>query len=95
MGTDSGKGSGEGSADHTQWAVIYDHHQGIIYWRSAENQNLQRLQLKKLWASGLKRRISAKASQLPWFHDVVMDDMSELKEEATQLGRPTEKSMRI
>lgn len=95
MGTDSGKGSGEGSADHTQWAVIYDHHQGIIYWRSAENQNLQRLQLKKLWASGLKRRISAKASQLAWFHDVVMDDMSELKEEATQLGRPTEKSMRI
>ena len=27
------------------------------------------------------RRISAKASQLAWFHDVVMDDMSELKEE--------------
>eukprot|EP00435_Cladocopium_sp_Y103_P027991 s2149_g6.t4 len=81
MGTDSGKGSGEGSADHTQWGVIYDHHQGIIYWRSAENQNLQRLQLRKLWASGQKRHMSAKASQLAWFHDVVMDDVSELMEE--------------
>jgi len=69
LGTDSGKGSGEGSADHTQWGVIYDHVKGMIYWRSVENQNLQRLQLQVLLKSKQKRSINANAAELPWFHD--------------------------
>merc|ERR1712217_638827 len=43
IGTDSGEG--EGLGDHTQWAVVYDHLNGTIYWRTEVNQNLQRLQL--------------------------------------------------
>ncbi|OLQ01890.1 Ribonucleoside-diphosphate reductase large subunit [Symbiodinium microadriaticum] len=47
LGTDSGKHSGEGSGDHTQWGVIYDHVQKSIYWRSSSNHNLQRSRILK------------------------------------------------
>jgi len=69
LGTDSGKHSGEGSGDHTQWGVIYDHVQKSIYWRSSVNHNLQRLQLKDLLTSGGKRSFNADAASLPWFND--------------------------
>lgn len=81
LGTDSGKGSGEGGAaarisslrglsheDHTQWGVIYDHKQQMIYWRHAMNQNLQRLDLQKLFATGERRSVRVDV-ELPWFHD--------------------------
>ncbi|CAE7294188.1 cbh [Symbiodinium pilosum] len=69
LGTDSGKHSGEGSGDHTQWGVIYDHVQKVMYWRSSANHNLQRLQLDDLLKSGGKRSLNADAAHLPWFND--------------------------
>lgn len=69
LGTDSGKHSGEGSGDHTQWGVIYDHVQKSIYWRSSSNHNLQRLKLEDVMKSGGKRSINADAASLPWFND--------------------------
>jgi len=72
MGTDSGDGSGEGQADHTQYGVIYDHKNRTIYWRSAVNQNLQRLRLKDC---GLEEGSKATIvhmfdPSLPWFSSV-------------------------
>eukprot|EP00930_Biecheleria_cincta_P089244 TRINITY_DN78529_c0_g1_i1.p1 TRINITY_DN78529_c0_g1~~TRINITY_DN78529_c0_g1_i1.p1 ORF type:complete len:359 (-),score=46.67 TRINITY_DN78529_c0_g1_i1:64-1140(-) len=71
LGTDSGKGSGEGSGDHTQWALVYDHKQRIVYWRSAVNQNLQRLQLANagLEIGSTTRYLAVFSEQLPWFSD--------------------------
>merc|ERR1712147_569887 len=40
MGTDSG--FGEGLADHTHWAHIYDRKAAILYWRTQYNLQLQR-----------------------------------------------------
>jgi len=69
MGTDSGEG--EGLGDHTQYAIIYDSKQGIIYWRTQVNQNLQRL---RLMDAGLQKGskgqvIAAQSPSLPWFND--------------------------
>ena len=44
MGTDSG--AGEGRGDHTMWATVYDHRNLILYVRTMENQNLQRIELR-------------------------------------------------
>jgi len=71
-GTDSGHGSGEGSGDHTLWAAIYDHNatSPTLYWRTAFNQNLQRLQFSdvdlKLGATELYLPV---VNSLPWFND--------------------------
>jgi len=71
-GTDSGHGSGEGSGDHTLWAAIYDHNgtSPTLYWRTAFNQNLQRLQFSdvdlKLGAPSLYLPV---VNVLPWFND--------------------------
>merc|ERR1712176_1011903 len=69
MGTDSGKG--EGLGDHTQYAVIYDSKNQIIYWRTQVNQNLQRLRLTDAdLGKGAKERVIAAMSPiLPWFSD--------------------------
>jgi len=71
MGTDSGDGSGEGQADHTQYGVIYDHKQRHVYWRTAVNQNLQRLRLEDCaLTKGSKMQTLAMFSpSLPWFND--------------------------
>eukprot|EP00928_Gymnodinium_smaydae_P016399 TRINITY_DN16143_c0_g1_i1.p1 TRINITY_DN16143_c0_g1~~TRINITY_DN16143_c0_g1_i1.p1 ORF type:complete len:345 (-),score=31.83 TRINITY_DN16143_c0_g1_i1:116-1150(-) len=71
MGTDSGGGSGEGQADRTQYGVIYDHKNGYVYWRSAVNQNLQRLRLQDcgLAKGSASQTISLFDPSLPWFHD--------------------------
>jgi len=69
LGTDSGKGEGHG--DHTQWAVIYDHKNLIIYWRSDANQNLQRLRLADAKLSGgmKEQKLLLESPRLPWFND--------------------------
>jgi len=72
IGTDSGDGSGEGKADHTQYGVIYDHKNRILYWRSAVNQNLQRLRLKDcgLTQGSESQIVHMFDPLLPWFNDV-------------------------
>eukprot|EP00928_Gymnodinium_smaydae_P024535 TRINITY_DN19826_c0_g1_i1.p1 TRINITY_DN19826_c0_g1~~TRINITY_DN19826_c0_g1_i1.p1 ORF type:complete len:354 (-),score=42.45 TRINITY_DN19826_c0_g1_i1:142-1203(-) len=72
LGTDSGKRSGEGSGDHTQWGVIYDHANTTVYWRSTVNQNLQRLRLvdAHLEPSKPQQYLAVFAEELPWFNDV-------------------------
>lgn len=69
IGTDSGKG--EGLGDHTQYAIIYDSKNKIIYWRTQVNQNLQRLRLADAGlGKGSKEQIIATQSpKLPWFND--------------------------
>eukprot|EP00930_Biecheleria_cincta_P098733 TRINITY_DN90387_c0_g1_i1.p1 TRINITY_DN90387_c0_g1~~TRINITY_DN90387_c0_g1_i1.p1 ORF type:complete len:351 (-),score=52.36 TRINITY_DN90387_c0_g1_i1:280-1332(-) len=69
MGTDSGEG--EGLGDHTQYAVIYDSKNQIIYWRTQVNQNLQRLRLQDagLEVGSKEHVIAAQDPELPWFHD--------------------------
>merc|ERR1712060_677097 len=69
MGTDSGKG--EGLGDHTQYAIVYDSKNQIIYWRTQVNQNLQRLRLEDagLEKGGQKQVIAALSPKLPWFND--------------------------
>merc|ERR1712039_793905 len=69
MGTDSGKGEGVG--DHTQYAVIYDSKNKIMYWRTQVNQNLQRLRLADagLEMNGSEQVIASQSPKLPWFND--------------------------
>merc|ERR1712150_94303 len=67
MGTDTG--DGEGNTDHTQYALIYDHKQRYVYWRTAVNQNLQRLRLQdcKLTKGSMLQKIALFNPSLPWF----------------------------
>lgn len=69
IGTDSGKG--EGAGDHTQYAIIYDSKNKIIYWRTQVNQNLQRLRLEDagLEKGGQEQVMNTQSPQLPWFND--------------------------
>merc|ERR1712217_368168 len=71
IGTDSGDGSGEGKADNTQYGVIYDHKNLTIYWRSAVNQNLQRLRLEDcgLAQGSTVQIVNMFEPVLPWFND--------------------------
>lgn len=46
MGTDSGDGEGEG--DHTIFGIVYDHTENVVYYRSFDNQSLQRVRLQDL-----------------------------------------------
>ncbi|GMI10016.1 hypothetical protein TrVE_jg4384 [Triparma verrucosa] len=46
MGTDSGEGEGEG--DHTIFGMVYDHTENVVYYRSYDNQSLQRVRLSDL-----------------------------------------------
>lgn len=48
-GTDTGDGSGEGSAaDHTMWALVRDHYNKILYWRDATNPSFRRLRFSDI-----------------------------------------------
>merc|ERR1712151_558487 len=69
IGTDSGKG--EGLGDHTQYAIIYDSKNKIIYWRTQVNQNLQRLRLEDagLEMNGSEQVVATQSPKLPWFSD--------------------------
>merc|ERR1711953_824906 len=72
MGTDSGKGTGsEGTGDYTRFAVVYDHMQKILYWRSSINQNLQRLRLADVrFEEGCRNTyLSFHDNELPFFND--------------------------
>ncbi len=46
---------GEGEDDRTHFGVIYDHLNGTVYWRTASNQNLQRLRWVALEGLGILR----------------------------------------
>lgn len=69
IGTDSGKGEGED--DRTHFGVIYDHLNGTVYWRTASNQNLQRLRLvdARLAQGDPVTSLRISSSKLPFFHD--------------------------
>lgn len=73
IGTDSGPG--EGLGDHTQWGVIYDHKNQILYWRSEANQNLQRLRLAdaSLEEGSPQQLIAVEGPKLPWFNDAASE----------------------
>ena len=69
LGTDSS--AGEGAGDHTMWGVIYDHRNRTVYWRTEQNQNLQRLRLQdaQLAAGAARGSLPFAQNDLPWFHD--------------------------
>lgn len=61
-GTDTGEASGEGSlADHTNWGIIRDHHNAVLYWRDALNPSFRYLKLSDIdWSKGRKSVIMEK-----------------------------------
>ena len=69
MGTDSSKG--EGNNDHTKFGVVYDHLEKIYYFRTEDNQNLQRIRLQdaQLDAGATRGKLDMVENKLPFFHD--------------------------
>lgn len=69
MGTDSS--SGEGAGDHTLFGIIYDHANSTVYWRTEQNQNLQRLRLAdaQLTPGSKQAHLDFLKNDLPWFND--------------------------
>jgi choloylglycine hydrolase len=74
-GTDTGKGGGEGSqgGDHTHYGVIYDHKNGIVYWRTKTNHQLQRVVLKDMGLEKGNRTMELDLNdpnnEIPYFND--------------------------
>ena len=66
MGTDSG--FGEGQADHTHFAHIYDHKGAILYWRHQTNLQLERVRLADVLGSPTPLTLPM-YNDLPFFHD--------------------------
>jgi len=66
LGTDSG--FGEGAADHTHYAHVYDHRNAILYWRHQGNLQLERVKLSDVLASPMPLSLSLD-NQLPFYHD--------------------------
>jgi len=66
MGTDSG--FGEGAADHTHYAHVYDHKQAVLYWRHESNLQLQRVRLADVLGSTTPLTLQM-FNSLPFFHD--------------------------
>jgi penicillin V acylase-like amidase (Ntn superfamily) len=64
QGTDSG--FGEGAADHTHYAHIYDHKQRILYWRHESNLQLERVRLADVLHS---EKSLDMFNALPFYHD--------------------------
>ena len=69
LGTDSS--AGEGAGDHTMFAVVYDFANLTVYWRTEQNQNLQRLRLRdaQLGAGSARGSLPFAKNELPWYHD--------------------------
>jgi len=69
MGTDSG--FGEGEADHTHYAHVYDHKQRVLYWRHQTNLNLQRVRLADVDLSPGAAPVTLPLwrNGLPWYND--------------------------
>jgi hypothetical protein len=69
-GTDTGDNSGEGSLpDHTNWGVIRDHHNAVLYWRDALNPTFRALRLSDIdWSKGRQSLVMEKG---PYFVDMV------------------------
>ena len=72
IATDSGQG--EGSNDHTVFGLVYDHDPSgvVVYFRSYDNQSLQKISLKDLGLEevGGKRKKLAVVNANAWFVDV-------------------------
>lgn len=71
-GTDSG--AGEGSGDHTVFGLVYDHDNASIYWRSYDNQQLKKIDLRGSLnldvVGGEKKYSSIVNSDLTYFDEV-------------------------
>jgi len=69
MGTDSGAGEGEG--DHTMWAVLYDHRNSSIYFRTSSNHNFGRVALDslRLTAGSSVASLPLSSAEVPWVVD--------------------------
>ena len=61
LGTDSG--FGEGAADHTHYAHVYDHKGRVLYWRTQHNLQLERVRLSDVLTS-------SKPLELPMYNDL-------------------------
>jgi len=68
LGTDSEQGDG---GDFTIWGAVYDHLTPAIYWRTAENYQIQRLLLSELdlHEGAPHRYLAVNSSALTWFTD--------------------------
>ena len=67
MGTDSG--FGEGQADHTHYAHVYDHKNSVLYWRTQSNQQLQRVRLSDVLRNSSPPFSLPLINDLPFFND--------------------------
>lgn len=66
IGTDSGLG--EGHADHTHYGHIYDHKNGVLYWRHESNLQLERVRLADVLSSQTPLTLPM-FNKLPFFND--------------------------
>ena len=66
MGTDSG--FGEGQADHTHYAHIYDHKNVVLYWRHVSNLQLERVRLADVLLAPTPMRLPM-FNDLPFYND--------------------------
>ena len=59
------------SGYQTQWAVVYDQKNRVLYWRSHNNQSMQRLRLADVAIAegGDEKQLDVFNAQLPWFTD--------------------------
>ena len=59
----------DGTGDHTEYGVVYDHVNKTIYWRCTTNQNMQRLRLvdARLTTGAAKAFLALQSPKLPWY----------------------------
>lgn len=73
IGTGEADAAFESGDIYTQWGVIYDHKQSIMYWRTEHNSNMQRVRLADVnLTKGAMPEfllLSDTANGLPWFND--------------------------
>ena len=73
-GTQMGKDMSDEADDHrTEFVVIYDHKNSVVYWRSVWNQNFARVSLNdlNLDVGDEQKTLLVKSASIPWFVDVV------------------------
>ena len=74
-GSQPGKDMDRPEDHRTEFAVIYDHRNSVLYWRSVENQNLQRLRLSDagLEQGSGQKFLLVKSPRLEWFSDAASE----------------------
>jgi choloylglycine hydrolase len=72
-GTDSGETSGEGNNDHSQWGLVRDHSNAVIYWRDAANPTFRRVSLKEALASSGGVQKTMKLQTGPYYVDMTAE----------------------